>query len=272
MATSTKWQLARQDAERYEQILVPAIFGPAARALVDWSALKSDETVLDIGSGTGAATRFAAEKVGVSGRVVGIDSNPAMVEVAKSMSVNQGALIEWHEVSAYALPLSDQTVDAVLCAQTLQFLKDRGMALSEIYRVLKPGGRVVMSLWSNIEENPYFHILADAVSKHVSEEAAAGLQEETFSLSNADEIRALLESAGFTNIEMNVKQLELELPKLTDFVPLYISATPMAAGFNSAEQAAQQAVIQEVSAQLALYESNDSIRIPFRVNLAKAVR
>jgi ubiquinone/menaquinone biosynthesis C-methylase UbiE len=127
-----------------------------------------------------------------------------MIEVAESLPPVQRALIEWHEKSAYELPLNDQTVDAVLSAQTLQFLNDRPLALSEKHRVLKPGGRVVVSLWSDIEENPYFHILADAVSKHIGEETATDLQA-IFSLSNADEIRALLESAGFTNIEMTVK-------------------------------------------------------------------
>src|SRR5688572_1326585 len=118
MAISTEWQLAREAAERYEQILVPAILGPAARALVDWSALKSGESVLDVGAGTGAATRYAAELVGSSGRVIGIDVNGGMIEVAKSLSPIQGAVIEWHEKSAYELPLEDQTVDAVLSAQT----------------------------------------------------------------------------------------------------------------------------------------------------------
>ena len=79
MAISTEWQLAREAAQRYEQILVPAILGPAARALVDWSALKGDETVLDVGSGTGAAARYAAELVGSSGRVIGSDVDAGMI-------------------------------------------------------------------------------------------------------------------------------------------------------------------------------------------------
>src|SRR5574341_648405 len=190
MATSTQWQLAREAAERYEQILVPVILGPAARALVEWSSLQNGETVLDVGSGTGAAARFAAEPVGAAGRVIDIDVNAGMIDVARSLPSVQGAVIEWHETSAYELPMNDQTVDAVLSAQTLQFLNDRRLALSEKYRVLKPGGRVAISLWSSIEENPYFDVLVDAISKHSGQETAAGLQA-IFSLSDADEIRAL---------------------------------------------------------------------------------
>lgn len=271
MGISVEWQLAREAAERYEQILVPAILGPAARALVEWSALREGDTVLDVGSGTGAAARYAAEVVGSSGRVIGIDVNAGMIEVAKSLAPIRGAAIEWHEKSAYELPLNDQTVDVVLSAQTLQFLKDRGSALSEKHRVLKPDGRVTISLWSDIEENPYFNVLVDAVSKHIGKETAAGLQA-IFSTSDAGEIGALLKTAGFTGIDMTIKQLELELPNLTDFVPRHISATPMAAGFNAAGQAAQQAVVQEVAEQLALYEANGGVVVPFVMHLAMAAK
>jgi ubiquinone/menaquinone biosynthesis C-methylase UbiE len=271
MTTSTEWQLAREAAERYERILVPAVFGPAARALVEASALKSGEVVVDVGTGTGAAARYAAEVVGTSGRVIGIDLNAGMIEVAKSLPLVQGAPIEWYEKNAYELPLGDQTIDAVLSAQTLQFLKERALALAEKYRVLKPGGRVALSLWSDIEENPYFHVLIDAISKHIGEETAAGLQS-MFNLSDADEIHALLEEAKFTDIQMTLRQLELELPRLTEFVPLHIGATPMAAGFNAAEKAAQEAVIQEVAEQLALYESDDKVMVPFGMHVATAVK
>jgi len=271
MTTSTQWQLAREAAMRYEQIVVPAILGPAARALVDWAAVQRGETVLDVGCGTGAATRYAAELAGSSGRVIGIDVNAGMIEVAKSLPPVQGAMIEWHEKSAYQLPLAEQTVDIVLSAQTVQFLNDRPLALGEMHRVLKPGGRIALSLWCAIQESPYFHALAEAIGKHIGQEVAAGLKA-GFGLSRADEIRALLVDAGFQTIQMTVKQLVCELPKLGEFVPRHISATPMVAGFNAAAPTAQQAVIQEVSEQLAVYVTDAGVRVPFKSHLAAAVK
>jgi len=271
MATSTQWQLAREAAERYEQILVPAILGPAARALVEWSALQSGETVLDVGCGTGAAARFAAKYVGSSGRVIGIDVNAGMIEVAKSLPPVEGAVIEWHEKSAHELPLNNENVDVALCAQTLQFLTDRRVALSEMHRVLKLGGRASISLWCNIQENPYFHALVEAISRHINQETAKGLKA-AFGLSSADEIRTLLLEAGFKRIETTVKRLDLELPNLKDFVARHISATPMAAGFNAASPGAQQAVVQEVSDLLVSYGMDDGVQVPFTTHLAMAIR
>jgi hypothetical protein len=138
-------------------------------------------------------------------------------------------------------------------------------------RVLKPGGRLAVSLWCDIQESPYFHVLVEAISAHVGRETAVGLQV-AFGLSAADEIRALLVEAGLECLEMTIRQLDLELPELQDFVPRHISATPMAAGFNAASTVTQQAVIQEVAEQLAQYATTTGVRVPFRTHLAMATK
>jgi ubiquinone/menaquinone biosynthesis C-methylase UbiE len=176
MATSKQWQLAQDAAERYERIVVPAILGPAARSLVEWSDLRDGERVVDIGCGTGAATQFAAEKVGASGRVAGVDVNAGMIDVAKSVPPVQGAVIEWFQNSAYQLPFTEGEFDVALCAQTLQFLEDRPRALTEMHRILKPGGRIAVSLWSDIQKSPYFHAMVQAITKNIGAETAAGLR------------------------------------------------------------------------------------------------
>lgn len=110
MSTSRQWQLAHEAAERYEGIAVSALLGPFAQALVEWSKLQPGEVVVDVGCGTGAAARFAAEHVGPSGRVIDVDVNAGMTEVAKSLPPVQGLSIDLVEESALDLPLSDKTM------------------------------------------------------------------------------------------------------------------------------------------------------------------
>ncbi len=271
MATSTQWQLARDAAERYERILVPAILGPAARSLVEWADLRDGEAVVDIGCGTGAAAWIAAEKVGVSGRVAGVDINAGMLDVAQSLTAVQGATIEWFENSTYQLPFTEEEFDVALCAQTLQFLEDRRQALAEMYRVLKPGGRAAVSLWCEIRESPYFHLLVEAVTKHIGAETAAGLRA-AFGLSDLEVTRALLTGARFQDIKTTVRELDLELPKPQDFVPLHVSATPMSTGFYAASEEARRAVIHDVSEHLSPYETGHGIVVPFRTLLVMGVK
>lgn len=108
MTTSTQWQLAQESAERYQSILTPSILGPFARALVTFAALRPGEWVVDVGCGTGAAARFAAETVGETGFVMGVDVNAAMLAVARSLPVGRGARIEWRQGDAAQLPLDDR--------------------------------------------------------------------------------------------------------------------------------------------------------------------
>ncbi len=266
MKTSTQWQLARESAERYQSILTPAILGPFAQALVDVTALQSNEQVVDVGCGTGAAARYAAEAVGNSGRVTGVDVNTGMLEVARSLPATQGASIEWREANATQLPLDDHSIDAVLCAQTLQFIKEKNQVLSEMRRVAKSGGRVAISLWCNIEDNPYFYTLVEAITRHIGPEISAGLKS-AFALSDVNEIYDLLKEAGFEQVDMTVTQLDLKLPKLTEFVPRHISATPMATGFNRASDTTRQVVIQDVTEKLSQYQTNSHAQIPFKSHM-----
>ena len=266
MTTSTQWQLARGAAERYQNILTPAILGPFAEMLVDFATLQVGERVVDVGCGTGAAARYAAEAVGPSGQVMGIDVNAGMLEVARSLPAAQGAPIEWREANATQLPLDDHSVDVALCAQTLQFLPEKIIALSEMRRVVTPGGRVAVSLWCDIEESPYFYTLVETVTRYIGPDTAVGLKS-AFALSEADEIRGLFKAAGFEQFEMTISQIDLPLPRLTEFVPRHISATPMAIGFSQASETVQQTIIWEVAEQLSHYGTNGQMQIPFRSHL-----
>ncbi len=275
MTVSGQWQLARQAAERYATILEPAILGPFAHALVEWADLHPGQTAVDVGCGTGAAAMYAAARLGPAGRVIGVDVNRGMIEVARSRPPLDGTLngapLEWYQESAYQLPLGDQTIDAALCAQTLQFLNDRRQALAEMRRALKPGGQIALSLWRPLAENPYFQALVMAMADHVGPDTAVALQA-AFTLTDATEIQALLVGSGFRQVKMSAAHLELTLPPLSQFIPRHVSATPMAAAFDAAPPATRNAVIADVTRQLAPFLIGDGVQAPFRSHLVRATR
>lgn len=144
---------APNPAEAYESLLVPHQFAPWARDLVAHADPKPGERILDVACGTGVVMRSVVPLVGPNGRVVGVDSSPAMLAVARTRAPSE-APIEWYEVSAEALPLSDAAFDLVLCRQGLQFFADKLGATREMRRVLAPGGRVALSVWQTLAYNP----------------------------------------------------------------------------------------------------------------------
>jgi ubiquinone/menaquinone biosynthesis C-methylase UbiE len=101
------------------------------------------ERILDVGCGPGFYCAELLEEVGPSGAVVGVDSSPAMLELAARRCAGH-ANVELHEADAVSLPVDDDTVDGALCVQVLEYVKDATAGLAEINRALRPGRPVVV--------------------------------------------------------------------------------------------------------------------------------
>ncbi|MDE2795590.1 MAG: arsenite methyltransferase [Gemmatimonadota bacterium] len=110
------------------------------------ASLSPGETVLDLGSGAGFDCFLAADRVGPSGRVVGVDMTPEMVERARANAAGGGyANVEFRLGEIEALPVGDASVDVVISNCVLNLSGDRPRVLAEALRVLRPGGRVMIS-------------------------------------------------------------------------------------------------------------------------------
>jgi ubiquinone/menaquinone biosynthesis C-methylase UbiE len=263
-------------AEIYETFMGPAIFRPLAQLFVRAAARpRAGERALDLACGTGMVARHLAPEVGPEGRVVGVDRNPGMLAVARSLAPPVGAKVDWVGGDAVALPLPGGSFDLVTCQQGLQFFPDRAAALEHVRRVLAPGGRVALALWRSIEHHPVFAELAEAELAHLG---PLGVTYDDvvlpFSLSDPDEIRALLESAGFPEIRLGTGEVVARFAEPADFIRnMELGYAAVIPEFGS-DPAAFEAFIEGVSSQArALVRQHtfwDHVMFPMYTNLAVA--
>jgi ubiquinone/menaquinone biosynthesis C-methylase UbiE len=160
MADDVKAQVRntyQETASNYDNIRFVRI---CAGRLVDLAQLQPGESILDVATGTGHLALAAAQAVGPSGKVTGLDLTREMLEQAKRKAEAKGVTnAEWREGDAERPPFPDATFDAVICASGIFFLPNQLAALREWRRVLKPGGQVLFSTFGK-DNNQYLGDLA----------------------------------------------------------------------------------------------------------------
>jgi len=128
-------------------------FAPVVEAVIKRARLTPGESILDLGTGTGAVLEWAASIVGSGTQVVGVDLSPDMLALAQRRLDNRGLTnVTLRQGRGEHLPADDHYFDVVLSSLTLMYIIDRAAAAREMARVLRPGGRVIASVWGGPAE------------------------------------------------------------------------------------------------------------------------
>jgi ubiquinone/menaquinone biosynthesis C-methylase UbiE len=269
MEPNTQWQISGNSAERYEQHLVPTIFIPWAERLLERAELHTDEDVLDIACGTGIVSRRAKPLVGDGGRVVGVDLNQQMLDVAAKRALAEGCDIEWLQADASSIPLADDSFDVAFCQQGFQFFPDKPAALTELRRLLRKGGRCIFCVAQGPDLNPMFRAQEAAVTKHMGPEAARAF-EVVRSLADTDTLRGLFDGAGFADVHIESVSVPLVHDDGVTYVTELLLASPVADRFANWSDEARAAFIDDYLTEFGDCFDGKGLRFPHVGNVVIA--
>jgi ubiquinone/menaquinone biosynthesis C-methylase UbiE len=161
MSENERGQVTRSAAEVYEEFFVPALLQEWAGLVTEAARIQPGQRVLDVACGTGVLAHSMAGRIGPNGAVVGVDINERMLAVAR----RKAPTIEWREGRAEMLPFEANSFDTVVSQFGLMFFADRRLAIQEMRRALRPGGRLVVAVWASVENFPGYAELADLLQR-----------------------------------------------------------------------------------------------------------
>ena len=200
------------------------------------ASLKEGETVLDLGSGAGFDCFLAAGRVGPAGRVIGIDMTPEMVGRARENARKDGIdNVEFRLGDIEHMPVDDGSVDVIISNCVINLAPDKARVFKEAFRVLKPGGRLMVS--DIVLTKPLPDFVKNSVAAYIGCVAGASLKEDYL---------GAMRQAGFENVTV---QSEAAFP--VDCLKTDPMLSGLAASVNlSVEELARQATETVVSVRV----------------------
>jgi SAM-dependent methyltransferase len=244
-------------ATAYEQRLVPALFAAWTQPILDLAEIGDGDRVLDVACGTGVLARAVAAGVGSGGTVTGLDLNPGMLAVAERLA----PAIKWRQGEASKLPFEDQAFDAVVSQFGLMFFPDREAALREMVRVLSPGGRLVLAVFDNLENNPGYAAMVSVFERQVSKEVGEALRF-PFVLGDRAQLLSLFNAAGITTAVASSAEMPARFPSVSEMVLADVKGWFPLAGINLDEATIESVVNDAQDALASFVDLDGAVQFP----------
>ena len=255
-------QTTTSPSEIYERFMVPAMFAEWSKVLLGLVPPQPGDRVLDLACGTGIVARTADPMVQPGGEVIGLDFNASQIVTARSIDSS----IEWLVGDAASLPFADQEFDLVVCQQGFQFSPDGIQAVREIHRVLKPGGRVGISVWASIERCPGYPALVHALERRVVASAASLIQMK----GDSTEISRLFSDGGFPEANVVTCSVDASYSSAEEFTRAIVVGAIMRRTDAQFSEETLSLMAADVGTELAQYVGENSLAFPMEAHLLTA--
>lgn len=248
---------------------------PLLNLLLERDTIRRDQSVLDVGCGTGASLLAISPLVGPGGRVTGIDiAAPLLMRARGRLSEAAISNVELIEADAQIHPFEPGLHHAIVSRFGVMFFSDPVAAFTNLRRALAPAGRLAFVCWAPLEDNPWFRLpLAAGIARLGPPEPAPPRAPGPFALSEPDYVREILEAAGFAAVTIERRTVALTGARTArDEARMTCEVGPVARLIREREPAPAviEALLTEIADSLAPYATADGVRMPAGVFLVTA--
>ena len=258
----TTWDRFAAGWERWDDV-VQRMLGPVGDAMIRSLGIRADQHHLDVAAGTGQPGLTIAQ-LAPQGRVVLSDLAPAMLAVARRIAVANGIdNVETRECSADRLPFPDATFDSATCRFGLMFVPDPSRAVAELARVVRPGGRVAVSVWAGPDDNPWATIPGSAIATEIVRPSPAPDAPGMFRCANPGTVSSHYEVAGLREVTEWDVGVGLTTESPEEYWHLLTELTaPVVAALDEIDGAARQRITTNVISQARRFHTSGVLRLP----------
>jgi SAM-dependent methyltransferase len=249
-------------------------YGAATREMLDVARIDTGQHVLDVAAGAGEPAISAAERVGTRGHVLATDISEGIIELARQVAHERGLTqVETRRMDGEHLDLPDASFDAVLCRLGLMYMPHPATALREWRRVLRPGGRVAVAVFSTPDRNPWGAVPAAIIRRRAQLPPPVPGQPGPFGLGGAGVLEGLFRDAGFADAQVRAVPVPHRAATAAEYVAV---AREAFGGFNAmmgrlpVEE--RESVWNEVEAAMREFESPAGFEVAGECLVAAATR
>jgi SAM-dependent methyltransferase len=255
--TRTTWN---ESAEAYVGLM--RNLEPFRSDLVARLSPRPGEKILDLGTGPGEPAITIAGEVGPSGHVTGVDLSENMVSIAERVAKARGlSNIDFRAMDCGNLNLPDESYDAAVSSFGFQIFTDPEAAARGAYRVIRPGGRIAVSVWSTGDKVPWIDAIIGPMLEH-AEPDETGYIPTPYETGGPGEMTALLEVAGFRDAAEERRRYFLQFADEEAYFQAILKATPIGHSLSEEPADVQEEVLRKARANLVAWKTSTGLSIP----------